>query len=1200
VFKNQKLKFILFLTEMTYKIWLLVFLFSGVAKAQFIFQNLRTTDGLSNKMIRCLYKDSEGFLWIGTAKGLNRFDGAFVRQYRSESGFKDLYINAIQPLNENEIIIGTREGIRVFDKREGAFKIDNRFVLLRDKEIITIKPDGYKRLWIVTKSDMYIYAEGKVIPAEKEMPDAKIFHGAQFDMSVLAWDANRNGFWVGGRATFFIDCKKNAVYHKMNNPERYPLLEITNVFSIAVDKDFNLWYGNNNNKSLNFWNYKSRKVQTYFELDGKKIFEGCNFLFCDKKNRLWISTWAYSAYIKEPGQDIRKIPYSQNRTYSIGYGFLKDIIEDSEGNVWLGTINGISKVLANAPVQAIYQLPSFEYFLQAGFAHSNSIVIDNQNIMASKEEGMVLFDMDKRTYKRYVVTNGPDLVKNRFLMSVKHQDTWWCAGIDGIQYLQPGSKVLEAFGKVKYKAKRYAHFIFKDKSDNIWFQIWDDAFYRYNVKADKLDRFDGKDSRYGEFQFANSHSFLVQRDGNILFAVNGLGFLKFNVKTQKFSVLTVAAADNFVVNKLVEDSGGNIWGVVWGRGIVKSDTNGVIIDSLNTSNGFPYDHLSSIAIDDFGSIWVSGSEGLMFIRPDSKAQTKVDVDLGQNLQDYWNNLYVANHKVYAVMLDHVVEIDPSKFAAIKVEKAPHVTSVKVFGNEIDDFAKDSELDLQPDEDYLTFQYASLDHRDVPSLRYSYVLEGFDQDWINAGRSLVASYKNLPWGRYTFKVRSTDEHGNWMKQAGALQIYIWPPWWQTSWFFAISAVAFFILSILLYRAIVIRQRKALMEASIDYFANSVYGVSSVSEICWDIARNCISLLHFEDCVVYLMDYKKNALVQKAAYGSKNPKGQEIDNPIEIALGKGIVGAVALTARPLIIPDTSKDPRYIVDEVRRFSELCVPILHDGKVLGVVDSEHSKKNYFKFEHLKALTIITSISASKIAEALAQVATQEKEFKLMEINKMLAESQLMALRAQMNPHFVFNCLNSIQECIVTEKFGEASKYLNLFSKLFRKVLNNSGKNLVTIEEEREVLELYLQLESMRFEKSFSYQIVVDEELEEEEVLIPSMLIQPYVENALWHGLMHSKLERRLSIEFKRIDEDIYECRIDDNGIGRKKSFEIKAFNSKTKHHESKGLRISNDRLSVLKRQGHHATVDFFDKENDNGEAAGTLVIVQLSTFLK
>ena len=115
-----------------------------------------------------------------------------------------------------------------------------------------------------------------------------------------------------------------------------------------------------------------------------------------------------------------------------------------------------------------------------------------------------------------------------------------------------------------------------------------------------------------------------------------------------------------------------------------------------------------------------------------------------------------------------------------------------------------------------------------------------------------------------------------------------------------------------------------------------------------------------------------------------------------------------------------------------------------------------------------------------------------LLEIEKLLAESQLMALRAQMNPHFVFNCLNSIQECIVTQKYGEASLYLNKFSKLFRSVLSNSGSVMITLAEEIEVLELYLSLEHMRFEKSFRYSIEVEEDLEIDEIMIPSMLLQP------------------------------------------------------------------------------------------------------------
>jgi LytS/YehU family sensor histidine kinase len=354
------------------------------------------------------------------------------------------------------------------------------------------------------------------------------------------------------------------------------------------------------------------------------------------------------------------------------------------------------------------------------------------------------------------------------------------------------------------------------------------------------------------------------------------------------------------------------------------------------------------------------------------------------------------------------------------------------------------------------------------------------------------------------------------------------------------------------------------------------------------------------VVYLVDKNNKVLVQKAAYGPKNPRGHEIINPIEIEIGKGIVGSVAATGKPLLINDTSKDPRYIVDDERRYSELSVPILHDGKVIGVIDSENTKKHFFTEDHLKALTTISSISSNKIAEAQAEAVAKENEVKLLEINKMLAESQLMALRAQMNPHFVFNCLNSIQECIVTQKYGEASNYLNKFSKLFRRVLNNSGKNLVTIDEEKEVLELYLSLEQMRFEQSFVWKMDIDDDLETDEILMPSMLLQPYVENALWHGLMHKEGERKLCIEFSRPQEDVFRCIIDDNGIGRKRSFELKSEQSKTKRHESKGLKISEDRLTVLNRQGYHATLDIADKYDDNGLATGTRVTIELSIFLK
>jgi LytS/YehU family sensor histidine kinase len=137
-----------------------------------------------------------------------------------------------------------------------------------------------------------------------------------------------------------------------------------------------------------------------------------------------------------------------------------------------------------------------------------------------------------------------------------------------------------------------------------------------------------------------------------------------------------------------------------------------------------------------------------------------------------------------------------------------------------------------------------------------------------------------------------------------------------------------------------------------------------------------------------------------------------------------------------------------------------------------------------------------------------------------------------------------------------------------------------------------------MRFEQSFQYDINIEEDLEADEILIPSMLLQPFVENALWHGLMHKQGNRQLAINFRRLSDQVFQCVIDDNGIGRTKALELKAQQSKTRRHESKGMSICKDRMELLHKQGHHAVLSIEDKYLD-GEATGTKVVVELSAYL-
>src|SRR5690606_34652559 len=126
--------------------------------------------------------------------------------------------------------------------------------------------------------------------------------------------------WVAGNVPYFIDYQNKHVYHKGNNALKSPVLEVNLVNSLALDSKNNVWYGCDADPSLNFWDKKSDKAVSYYYFEGKKISQGCNHLFIDHQDRLWISTWLFAAFIKEPGKPIKKLKYSQNQAYTIGYG----------------------------------------------------------------------------------------------------------------------------------------------------------------------------------------------------------------------------------------------------------------------------------------------------------------------------------------------------------------------------------------------------------------------------------------------------------------------------------------------------------------------------------------------------------------------------------------------------------------------------------------------------------------------------------------------------------------------------------------------------------------------------------------------------------------------------------------------------------------------------------------------------------------
>jgi len=223
-------------------------------------------------------------------------------------------------------------------------------------------------------------------------------------------------------------------------------------------------------------------------------------------------------------------------------------------------------------------------------------------------------------------------------------------------------------------------------------------------------------------------------------------------------------------------------------------------------------------------------------------------------------------------------------------------------------------------------------------------------------------------------------------------------------------------------------------------------------------------------------------------------------------------------------------------------------------------------------------------------QKETLEKEA----INKQLIASQLENLRSQMNPHFIFNALNSIQDYIIQNEQSLARRFLVKFSELIRMYLEHSQVDTITVSEEMEALKLYLELEKERFEDNFLYKITTQDNLANSTLKIPTFLIQPYIENAIIHGLMHKEDNQELLVNFKINEvENSLICTVTDNGVGRKASEEIN--NNRLFKHKSFSTSANIKRIDLLNKSNTNpVAITITDNYTDN-KAIGTTVRIKI-----
>ena len=290
-----------------------------------------------------------------------------------------------------------------------------------------------------------------------------------------------------------------------------------------------------------------------------------------------------------------------------------------------------------------------------------------------------------------------------------------------------------------------------------------------------------------------------------------------------------------------------------------------------------------------------------------------------------------------------------------------------------------------------------------------------------------------------------------------------------------------------------------------------------------------------------------------------------------------------------------PGTYVFKIRAANEVNQWIDKPVELTIIIHPAWYQKTLFKISVILLLAFIVFI----IVRQRNKIVNQKREHKriINELETQMLQLKQKTLQLQMNPHVIFNTLNSIQQYILNNDAGNAVSYLSSFSKLMRRILNNSNERYITLSDEIEAISLYLQLESMRLGNRFHYEIEVDSAIDANNIEIAPLIIQPFVENAIIHGLVPKKDNCFLSVRFSKISEDKLLCVVEDNGVGRKYSEKVKQERGNV--HKSYGMSITKRRLETLtKISNDEFSVEVVDLYDDNGMSSGTRVNIIISYY--
>ena len=1135
---------------------------------QQIFKNYTVNDGLISNDIRRIFQDSKGFLWIGTMEGLSKYDGNTFTNFTKSKGLSHSVINDFYESDSGRLYVALNNGIideitddKVIPGKTNLAITVNRF----------LKTSWAQTIALTDNHGFQNFINGQLISPRQGQPNAIFLDAVMLsDTSFAATDDihlkvfNKNFKLLSEKK--ITDVLYSEIKCYRDSKDRLWVLPPSGIQLVECVPGPNLHITN---------------------VDLPQAFKFlCQYsisdIFEDDEGSLWFATSAGIVKVSIDGS---------HQIFTVNDGLSSNIVttifEDKEKNLWFGTAVGLSKLVTKSGITLFpiengvwrndYQFLMYPFkkghFL-VGTAHGTKDFNKATGMFSSAFKGY-----DDHFFQAVLNTNPIILTGDSKSITF---DTF---------LMQP--RIIQALS-----SPSSARILISDKTGNGFTGIVSGLFFKSAKGLQKI--FDGRIT-----------SLLIDRSNNLWAGIfkNGLIRFRYEVVDKSIKILeTRYFLPNASIRSLYEDTKGNLWAGSRYHGVfrlAKNEKDSFNILNLSQTDGLTSNFIKSIGEDTNGNFWIAFFQGLDKLIP---KDNKFQIFNFSRVNNFFTSIIGmeidSDNTLWLATAEGIVKVKDGK-----LEELPPlpVYITKIYSSDSTYSLHSNKLKFNYRQKDIQFDYSSPGFINENQILYSYRLMGNDEmTWSTPDNHHTVSFAGLEPGTYQFQVKSLGWNSIW-GQPAIIDFVITPPFWNTWWFITLMAlcIAAVIYLFVKWRIKNVRAVEAEklklqqlnaeqykneleLEQIINYFSTSLIDKNSVDEVLWDVAKNLIGKLGFVDCMIYLWNDDKTKMIQKAGFG---PKGsiEEINKlHFDVLPGQGVVGYVMQTKEPVMIPDTSKDARYRVDEMIRSSEATVPVIYNNELIGVIDSEHPEKNFFTSRHLHIMNTIAALIANKIKSFEAEQSLLRSRIEIYSINDQLSKAKLEALRSQMNPHFIFNCINSIDALIQSNDKYYATVYLNKFAKLLRNILDSSKKDTVTLSKDLETLQLYIELEKFRHENKFTAAIEAEDELLQDDYKVPPLIVQPFVENAILHGLRYRKdNDGQLNIKVNR-KLNYIQYIIVDNGVGRNSG------NKKVqKDKVSYGIEMSNERVRLFNNE-EKASVEIIDLF-ETGKPTGTRVEVSL-----